>query len=160
METSTIIASILNFAVVVFVLTYFGRKPFAQFLISRSESLKSSIGEAEKFAKEAQVELSKWEANWKSAESHAKKNEMDAKESLKKFQERTLADARHEAERIKKDAALMGDSETSKAKRALQTEVARHSVELAQLHLGEHLAAAEKHKMVSEFVELVGHGAR
>ena len=54
----------------------------------------------------------------------------------------------------------MSVGETVKAKKALQREAIERSVELAELYLGEHLPAQDKHKLVSEFVELVGHGTR
>lgn len=160
METNVIIASILNFSVVVFIFVFFGRKPFAKFLVSRSETMRSSIQEAEKLVGEARQELSVWEKNWSDANAHAKQNQIDSENSLKRFKEKTLAEAKHEAERIKKEAELMSSGEVVKAKRALQHEAIERSVELAELYLGEHLPSQDKHKLVTEFVELVGHGAR
>ncbi|MFM8316396.1 MAG: hypothetical protein ACKOA8_19120 [Deltaproteobacteria bacterium] len=160
METNVIIASVLNFSVVVFIFVFFGRKPFAKFLVSRSETMKSSIQEAEKLVGEARQELSVWEKNWNEANAHAKQNQIDSENSLKRFKEKTLAEAKHEAERIKKEAELMSSGEVVKAKRALQHEAIERSVELAELYLGEHLPSQDKHKLVTEFVELVGHGAR
>ncbi len=160
METNVIIASILNFSVVIFVLVFFGRKPFAKFLVTRSESLKNEIEEAEKIATEAHKELATWEANWSQAKIHAQQNQLDSENSLIRFKEKTLAEAKHEAERIKKEAELMSSGETTKAKKGIEREVIGRSVELADLYLGEHLSVQDKHKLVTEFVELVGHGAR
>ena len=94
------------------------------------------------------------------AQTHAKQNHIDAVESLKKFKEKAILEAKQESERIKKEAELMSVGETVKAKKALQREAIERSVELAELYLGEHLPAQDKHKLVSEFVELVGHGTR
>ncbi|NQW44281.1 MAG: ATP synthase F0 subunit B [Deltaproteobacteria bacterium] len=160
METSTVIASLLNFSVVLFVLVYFSRKPFGQFLLARSESVKKQIGEAEKLSLEANAALAKWESHWNLAQTHAKQNHIDAVESLKKFKEKAILEAKQESDRMKKEADLMSVGETVKAKKALQREAIERSVELAELYLGEHLPAQDKHKLVSEFVELVGHGTR
>jgi len=160
METNIIIASVLNFSLVVFVFVFFGRKPFAKFLVSRSETLKSEIEEAEKLASEARKDLVTWENNWNQASAHAQKNQQDCENSLKRFKEKTLANAKHEAERIKKEAELLSSGETVKARKLLEREAIERSVELAELYLGEHLPAQDKHKLVTEFVDLVGHGAR
>jgi F-type H+-transporting ATPase subunit b len=160
METNVIIASVLNFSVVVFIFVFFGRKPFAKFLVARSEAMQNSIAEAEKHSAEAKAELVKWESNWSQAQSHAHQNQIDCENSLKRFTEKTLAEAKHEAERIKKEAELMISGEVLKAKRGIQREVIERSVELAELYLGEHLPTQDKHKLVTEFVELVGHGTK
>jgi len=160
METNVIIASVLNFSVVVFIFVFFGRKPFAKFLVSRSESLKTEIEEAEKLAVEARAELSTWENNWNQATTHAQKNQEDCESSLRRFKEKTITQAKHEAERIKKEAELMSLGETVKARKLLEREAIERSVELAELYLGEHLPAQDKHKLVTEFVDLVSHGAR
>lgn len=160
MDTNVIIASVLNFAVVVFVFVFFGRKPFAQFLVNRSESFKLALKEAEKMVLEARADFSTWEVNWSEAQAHARQNKIDSENSLKKFQEKTLTEAKHESERIKKDAELMSSGELLKAKKGIEREVVERSVELAELYLGEHLPAQDKHKLVTEFVDLVGHGAR
>jgi F-type H+-transporting ATPase subunit b len=160
METSVVIASILNFSVVVFIFVFFGRKPFANFLASRSESIRKSIDEAEKLVQEARQELATWETNWKDAQSHAEQDKNDSATSLKRFKDKTLFDAAYEAERIKKEAELLSSGEILKAKKGLQTEAIERSVELAELYLSEHLPAQEKHKLVTEFVDLVGHGTR
>ena len=160
MDTNVIIDSILNFSIVVFIFVFFGRKPFAKFLVTRSETMKNSIDEAEKSVTEARKELATWEKNWVEAQSHAHQNKLDSENSLERFKAKTLADAKHEAERIKKEAELLSAGEVSKAKKGLQQEAIERSVELAELYLGEHMPAQDKHKLVAEFVELVGHGAR
>lgn len=160
MEQDVIIASVLNFSVVVFVFVFFGRKPFGNFLMTRSQSLKTEIEEAEKVVSEARAELATWENNWSQATAHAQKNQQDSENSLKRFKEKTIAQANHEAERIKKEAELMSSGESVKARRTLEREAIESSVELAELYLGEHLPVQDKHKLVTEFVELVNNGAR
>ena len=160
MEASVVIASILNFSVVAFVFIFFGRKPFANFMAARSEAMKRDIAEAEALAKAAKQDLDVWDNNWNQAKIHAEKDRKDSEASLLRFKEKTLAEAKHEAERIKKESELLSSGEVLKAKRGLQQEAIERSVELAELYLGEHLPAQEKHSLVTEFVELVGHGTR
>jgi F-type H+-transporting ATPase subunit b len=160
MEANVVIASILNFSVVVFIFVFFGRKPFASFMAARSEGVKNLISEAEQMAKNAHEELSTWENNWNQAQAHALQDKKDSEASLIRFREKTLTEAKHEAERIKKEAELLSSGEILKAKQGLHKEAIERSVELAELYLGEHLPAQEKHKLVTEFVDLVGHGTR
>lgn len=160
MDMNVVIASVLNFSIVLFIFIFFGRKPFAKFLLTRSEALKTSIDQSEKSVEQARKELLVWEQNWSEAQGHAKQNHIDCENSMKRLREKTLADAKHEAERISKEAELMSSGEILKAKRELQKDAIKRSVELAELYLGEHLSGQDKHKLVTEFVELVGHGTR
>lgn len=160
MEANVVIASILNFSVVVFVFVFFGRKPFANFMAARSEAMKKNIDDAEAAVKIAREDLAKWETNWKQAQAHAQKDRLDSEASLQRFKEKTISDAKHESDRIKKETDLLSSGELVKAKKSLQREAIEQSVELAELYLGEHLPAQEKHSLVAEFVNLVGHGTR
>src|SRR5687767_5646409 len=107
MDNSDIIAPIVNFAAVVGILVYAGRKPMASFLAQRSESIKAQIQESEAQAAEARKMLAEWQANRNAADAHAKAAVEDATTTLKKFKERTIASAHAEAERIKKEAEMM-----------------------------------------------------
>ena len=160
MDTNVIIASILNFSVVVFIFVFFGRKPFATMMAARSESMKKAIDEAESLVKAAREELSTWETNWSQAKAHVEKDRKDSESSLERFKEKTLAVAKHEADRIRKESELLSSGEVLKAKKGLQKEAIERSVELAELYLGEHLPAQDKHSLVSEFLNLVSHGTR
>jgi F0F1-type ATP synthase membrane subunit b/b' len=152
---SVIIASIVNFGAVVGILYFGARKPFVQMLQDRSETVKKSMDEATALSSEAQSSLSKWEHNWRERENSIRQQIADAQAALKVQKEKTIASAKHEAERIQRDAELMGASEVTRAKRTLQEELVEKSVNMAANYLGKSLSAKDKQKLVVEYVDMV-----
>jgi F-type H+-transporting ATPase subunit b len=157
-DSSLYIAAIVNFLAVVFILVYFGRKPFSEFLSARSEGIRASMGEAENLSKDAFALRDKWKASWAEKDDYIKQQWEEAKAALKNQRDRELVSAKVEAERIGKDADLMGAGEISKAKKRLQNELIQNSIDTAQEYLGKSLSAKDREKLVSEYVDLVGHG--
>ncbi len=155
-----VLAPIVNFAVVVFILVYFGRKPFVDFFATRSVSVSAAMKEAEAFSRDALIDFEKWQKNFKEKDAHIRQMEVDSQSSLEKLKERTLAQAKTEAERIKKDASLMATSETLKASEQLQKEVVAGSLEVAERYLTQNLPTKDKAKLVEQYVELVRNGSR
>lgn len=150
---------IVNFLAVVSVFVIFGRKPFAALLASRSETIYKEMGEADKAFTEASQAFSQWEENDRDKEAHAKQELEDTKSVLTRHKEKTLSAAKNEAERIQREAKMMGTNEVTQAKESLQRELAEKSIQLAEEFLGKQLERKEKEKLVSEYVELVGSGA-
>ena len=58
--SGVVLASIFNFGVVAFILYYFGKKPFLNFLATRSETVGAQIVEATQLSESAAIELKKW----------------------------------------------------------------------------------------------------
>lgn len=155
---SAVIAPIFNFALVVVVLYFAARKPFAAFLAQRSANVASQIAEGEQLSSEAEKSLALWESNWRSLEAHAKQLAEDARAAMTKVRETTLANARREAERIRHDGQLVGQSEALRARDGLGRELAERSVLAAGQYLKGHLADDDQRKLVYEYVEKLTNG--
>ena len=151
----TLLPILFNFACLVLILWYAGRKPVTQMLQTRSLSVETAIAEADKMALEAGAILNRWESSWKACEAHAKKLMEDGKETMHRLRETTLQRSRLEAERIHKDGKLMGQSEILKTKRVLQEDLAHRSVFLATRYLTDHIPDEDKHRLVTDYVESV-----
>ncbi len=158
--SADILAPLVNFAVVVFILVYFGRKPFVEFFASRSVSVSAAMTEAESYSRESMAEFSKWKKSASEKDMHVKQMEEDAKASIARLKERTLEHASLEAARIKKDAEMMAKSESLKASEQLQREVVAGSLEVAEKYLSQSLPPKDKAKLVEQYVELVSNGSR
>jgi len=156
---TVIIASIVNFAVVVFVVWWFLRKPAGQFLLNRSQVVGTTIQEAEKQANEASKLLSHWETNWNACEAHAKQLLDEARGGLEKFRDNALAMARTEADRIKKENHLVVKSEAARVKSLLRKEITDKCIETAGQFLGAHLTDKDQQHLVTEYMEIVGNGS-
>lgn len=154
-----IIAPILNFAVVIGILWYFGRKPFAAFLEARSSNIEKAISEAETEAVGADTVMKEWAGKWNGSKVHAKELMDETKKRMELFREKTIKMAGVEAERIKRDAKVVGQSEIAKARVALQKRIAIDSIDLAKEYVNQHLSEKDRQKLVTEYVEILGNGA-
>lgn len=151
-------APIVNFVTVLAVFFIFGRKPIGAMFVSRSETVKKEMDEAEKAFLEASKAFRQWDTSRQEKEAHAVKELEDTKASVVRQKERTVASAKTEAERIKKEAQMMGTNEVAQAKESLQRELAEKSIGLAEEFLGKQLDGKEKEKLIIEYVGLVGSG--
>lgn len=153
-----VIAPIVNFTAVVGFLGYFGRKPFADFLKARSESIQKLIEDSQKESKAVFTELATLESLVAGKEAAARTNLEEAKTNLVKFREKTLESATTEAGRIVKEGQMLGQGELAKKRDALQNEISERSIKLAEKFLGEQLESKDREKLVGEYVELVRNG--
>lgn len=158
MSASSSLPQVVNFAVMVGVLGFFGRKPFQTYLGARSEDIKKLIDEAEKEAKEVTALFTSAKENVTNQEAHAKKLREDAQATLARHTERTLLAAKNEGTRIVKDGELLGQGELLKKKDALLKEIGEKSIALAEKYLGDQLEPKDKEKLVGEYISMVGNG--
>lgn len=154
------IAPFVNFAALLLVLWHFGRKPFGEFLASRSEGVAREINEARAEAESAGKLLGKWEGQVAAAQEHARKHEEDVRAQVEAQRARALEAARQQAERVRRDAALLGQNEAAKAREALQREVATRSVMAAERYVKSHLSEKDREQLLNEYLEILGNGSR
>lgn len=155
-----ILAPVVNFLVVLFIVVYFGRKPLKDFLISRSDTIANQMKEAESRAEQSKRDLAEWETKWKQAQNEAATQLNEAKTAFARQREETLAFAQKEAERIKKEAKMTASNEAQKIADEVQLELVTRSIGMVNDYFEHKLEAAPKEKLVNEFVELVNGSAR
>ncbi len=154
-----LIAPIFNFALVAFILIYFGKKPFADMLAARSSGLATFIQGAEAEAKEANAQLAQWESKWNGAAAEAKQAQADAEIRTEAFRAATLVSGKQQAERIVHEAGAVGQAEATKGRDTLEKEIVRKSIAMANDFLGAHVGEKDRHQLVAEYVELVNDGS-
>lgn len=155
MELFEIIAPIANFAIVVFILWKYGKQPVLDFLRTRSKNIETQMKEAEAQFADAKKLLSQAEADSSGARAQVKQYHSEAAASIERFREVALVAAKQEAERIRRESQLVVQSEIAKAHGALEREIAQRSVSMAGKYLQTHLGDKEKHKLVSDYVEII-----
>ena len=78
MELIEIIAPLVNFAIVVFILWKYGKQPVLDFLGSRSKNIETQMNEAETLFAEAKKQLSEAETNATGAQAQVKRYQNEA----------------------------------------------------------------------------------
>lgn len=148
-----ILPVLVNFIVVVAVLYFATHKAAANFLVSRSESLKLQIAEGEKDFSESSTLLSEWIKKTSSIESKSHEMLEEARLTVARFRNTALENAKNEADRLSKEAKLAQETEIKRAKLLLQKELVEKSLLLAEGYLNKNLSDEDRKKLVANYVE-------
>ena len=156
---SIVLPDIVNFVLVMAVLYLATRKAFASAISSRSARVGGLVLEGQKAFEESSVDLKAWQAKWDASKAEIAGLYQDAEALMQKTRTQTLDRAKHEAERIRQEAKLVGQGEAARMMNQLQKEFAQKSVELAGRYLDGHLAEDDRKNLVKNYTEIVGNGA-
>ena len=147
---------VLNFALLVFGLAYFLRKPIAnglknrrQGIIEKFEDLESQKAEAERVYKEYEAKLSRIDAEVKSIIDSALAQGETEKEKI-------IEDAKRAAGDIKRQAEMAIQHELAEAKFRLRSEIAEEAVAMAENIIKKNLQGTDQNKMVEQYLEQAG----
>lgn len=158
MDTA-VIASVVNFSVVIGVLVYAGRKPLATFLQSRSEAICGLIDEAERLSRESLASHGRWSSLLAASPGEVSKLRRDAELRVEKLKQESLENSRKETDRIERESGMVSKTEYSRAKRCLEKEVVIASVEMARTYLERNLEGGTAVNLFHETLERVRDGA-
>ncbi len=127
-----IVAAIINMAIYVGVLVYFGRKPVVAHFQSRRDALVSRMEAAQTAEAEAQAALAEVETRLSGMEAEraaliAEYRELGEKEAAK-----IVSDARAQADKIRKDGELQAEQISRSAAEAMRVRLLERALELAQ----------------------------
>lgn len=156
META-LIASVVNFGLVVGTLVFAGRKPLAQFLSNRSDTIQVAIAEAEKMARESRSEYDRWETLLANSRVESESFKRDAAALIETQRARSVADAHKEAERIENEVGLVTKTEYGRARGLLEAEICNGSAALAKAYLSENIRGELASQLFVDTLERVTH---
>jgi len=150
-----IIIQIINFLVLVGILTYLLYKPVKRILNERREKIESTLKETEREKERLKKEREKADRNlqeiYKKAEEIIKKAELDAEAERTKI----LRDARRESQQIIESARTEGKELKKRFILELKDDIVSLAITIASNTLGETIKPELQEKMLNEFVNLV-----
>jgi F-type H+-transporting ATPase subunit b len=150
------IAKIINFAILVFILYKFGKKPLGDFLKKRTELIEKTLNEA-KEAKEAALKaLREAEERVKTKDSEVKEILDAAKKSGELERDRIIEETAKLKDKILEQAKTNIDYELKHAKEAIKAEAVELAMELAEKKLKEKLTREEQEKLLDESLGKMG----
>lgn len=150
-----VISTCLNFAVVVGILTHFGRKPIIDFFKTRSEVLSQSVREADALAQAAETARTESERKLKEAGTEMAARQRELTEQLALLKTTALEKAQKEAERIKKDSEALAEGERQRARQILIKETAEETVALVKKYVSTSMEEADRNALVGSALNLI-----
>ncbi len=147
----------LNFTLLVIILVKYLKKPIADSLKGRQESIAKAFEELEAKKEEAATRFKEYEQKLSGMDEEAKKILENFVAQGQKERDTIIEQAKAAAERIKAQAEFYVQQELAKAKVELQKEVADMAVKMAEEIIRKNLTEQDQSRLISEYLERVVH---
>jgi len=144
---------LIDFVVLLSVFVYFLRKPIANFVTERRESLVSEIEEAKKLRAEAEAKLADYDARLGNLQSEIDGIMDDARKAGEAERQRILVEATKAAERIRTDAKHRLDQEQRKLSHDLRVKVVEMALDIAETSVKQKIDQKAQDTFVSEYID-------
>jgi F-type H+-transporting ATPase subunit b len=156
LNTDIFEANLINLAILIGVLFYFGRKLLGNILRERRSRIETAIREAEQRQKEAAAALSDAQQKLTQAQAEAERIRKDAEESAKAAREAILAKAAKDVERLQKTAVEDLNTERERAIAELRAQVSAMALQRVESQLKSQLDDAAQQQLIDSSIASVG----
>ncbi len=150
---ATLIAQIINFLVLVFIMVKFAYKPLLEILEKRKNKIASDLESAEQDKLMAAKLKQEYETQLAEARSQAQAIVDKANKLAEQTKEEMIQQARQEHERLLKAAQDQIEREREKVVKELRSEVVTLSMLAATKIIGENMDSKANAKVVNDFID-------
>jgi F-type H+-transporting ATPase subunit b len=148
--------TIINFFVILAILTYFFYKPVIKFMDNRREEIGRNIADAEQARADANKLLGEYQAQLQAARQEAQQIVDKALKSGEESRQVLLAQSRDEAAALLENARKEIHRERDEALQTLRQEVVSLSIMAAGKILGRNITEEDNAHIVNQFLDEVG----
>lgn len=148
--------NLINLAIVVGVVFYFGRKLLGKALTERRSQIETAIADAEKRKKEASSALAAQQQKLAQAKTEATRIRIDAEESAKVARAEIMAQSVQDIERLKANAAQDLTSQQEKVMTELRQRIAALAMEKVEAQLKSGLSDDTQKQLVDRSIAMMG----
>jgi F-type H+-transporting ATPase subunit b len=151
-DTPPLIATIINFLLLVAAVYLIMRKPIGNMVRTRRDNLAAALEEARKAQAEAEAELAAARARSESLDVEMARLRQEILEAGKAEAQRIAADADQRSERMRVDTEAMIGQEVAQLAQAIRTEAVAAIVSRAESTLREKIERADHERLAREYV--------
>ena len=144
---------VLNFAILVTILVYFGRKPIVQFFRDRIEGIAKGISEASKAKEAAESALAEVQKKLDSKDQEIEKMVQAAREAGENEREHLIKEGERMSARVVEQAKAGIEFELDPDKASLKAVAADHALKLAKDNIGQKLGADEQKALMADAIK-------
>ncbi|GAA6622306.1 F0F1 ATP synthase subunit B [Scytonema sp. NUACC26] len=148
--------NIINLAILIGVLVYFGRNVLSNTLNERRSNIEATIQEAEARAKEAASALFEAQQRLTQAQAEAQRIVKASEESARASREAILAEAAKDVQRLKETASRDLDTEREKAIAEVRARVVALALQKVESQLQTGIADDAQHRLIDRSIALLG----
>ncbi|MDF1615618.1 ATP synthase F0 subunit B [Desulfurivibrio dismutans] len=147
---------VLNFAVLMFILVYFLKKPIVNFFGNRRESIRAEFEELEAKRQEVEQAYKESEAKMAALEGSAQEIVAEAVRQGEAERERILAEAERAAENMKRQAEMAVQHELAVTTARLRADISEEAAKAAEELVRKNLQPADEERMIAGSLDRVG----
>ncbi len=142
---------LLNFSILVGVMYYLTKKPLANFLANRKESIRRTLQELELKKAEAEKKYEEYQGKLAALDEETKKIIEEYIQEGEREKEKIIEAAKKQAQYIKEQAQFAIRQEVKVAKADLQKEIAEMTVKTAEEILKKNIKKKDHDRLIDEF---------
>jgi F-type H+-transporting ATPase subunit b len=146
------IASIVNFALLVGILIWAGRKPVRNALLARREAVEVGLAEGAKIKAEAEAKYREYSARLAQLDSEVGKLRAEIREAADKEKTRILEDADNRVRRLKQETERLIEQQMKELYSSVMQEVIDTAVTSAEAVLREKLNAQDQQRLARDYL--------
>jgi F-type H+-transporting ATPase subunit b len=154
-EPPPFLASVLNFAVLAFVIYRFGRKPLAEALVKRKQAIMQEIDNATRLQQEAEERLTEYEEKLEQLEDMLEQMKTDYVAQAEIEKKHLLAELEERRARMRRDAEFRIEQELKAARIELLQEAVRGAVAAAEQLLRTQATKDDLDRMAEEYLRAI-----
>jgi F-type H+-transporting ATPase subunit b len=151
-ETPPFVALAINFAILVGVYWYFGKKPIAEALVQRRNRIAKEIEEAQRMKKEAEKRAEQYQAKLASLGEELDVTKKALVEAGRGEKERIVKEAEEKAERMQRDALFLLEQEVKQMRQDLARETIELALNAAEDLLRKNITQADHERLADEYL--------
>jgi F-type H+-transporting ATPase subunit b len=146
------LANLINFAVFLYVVVRFGKKPLQEALTNRKKTIMKDIDAAAKMKDEAEKRLAQYENKLQHIDDEVERIRKEFREQGERDKERILEEAREKRERMIKDARFLIEQEAKQMRITLMQETVEVAMKAAEEILQAKLSASDHERVAEDFL--------
>jgi F-type H+-transporting ATPase subunit b len=150
-----LLASILNFGLLVFILYRFGRKPLSDALVKRKQSIMGEIDNATRLKKEARERLVDYEERFEKIEETLQALTAEHAAQSEREKKHILAEAEERRARMRRDAEFRIEQEIKAARIELLHEAVDSAITAAEELIRKRVSEGDIQRMADDYLSSV-----
>jgi F-type H+-transporting ATPase subunit b len=159
--TSTeFIASLINFAILVGVLVWFGRKPLQGFLLARRHAVEEGMAEGARIKEEAEAKFREYSARLAQLDSEVNKLRTEIRDAADKEKARILEESENRVKRLKQETERLIEQQIQQLHSDVMREVVDTAVSTAETVLRDKLNTQDQQRLAREYLVQINKAAK
>lgn len=156
LNTNILETNIINLAIIIFVLFYFGRKLVGASLAERRSRIETEVLEVEQSKQKASATLAEQQQRLAQTQAEAERIRREGQERAQLAQQAILAQATEDIQRLREAANQEQTSEAEKVMAELRQRVIALAIQRAEEQLKGQLRSSDQEQIVSRNIALLG----